>query len=71
MLQRLTLFMGRAFTFRPSDLALEDGQTTLEYTILGAVVVAMAVGLLGAFTGELTTAITKVGAFISTELATL
>jgi Flp pilus assembly pilin Flp len=60
MLQRISLFLGRAFTFSPEDLRNEDGQTTLEYAVVTAVVVVMAIGAAAAFTGAVGDAVTKI-----------
>jgi Flp pilus assembly pilin Flp len=60
MFQRFSLILGRAFTFSPEDLAREDGQTTLEYAVVTAVVVVMAIGAAALFTGAVTTAVGKI-----------
>jgi Flp pilus assembly pilin Flp len=66
MLQRFSLFVGRAFTFSLEDLRREDGQTTLEYAVVTAVVVVMAIGAAALFTGAVTTAVGKITSAINT-----
>jgi Flp pilus assembly pilin Flp len=61
MFQRLSQFMGRAFTFSLEDLRREDGQTTLEYTVVAVLVVVMAGGAFFAFKGAVTSAISQIG----------
>ena len=68
MLQRLSLFVGRAFTFHPSDLRREDGQTTLEYTIVAALVVAMAVAAFVIFSAQVSAAVTKLGTYVQNQV---
>jgi hypothetical protein len=71
MLQRLSLFMGRALTFRPEDLAREDGQTTLEYTVVAVLVVVMAGVAFVAFSGAVTAAIGRIAGLITNAIAGL
>ena len=60
MFQRLSLILGRAFAFNADDLRREDGQTTLEYAVVTAVVVVMAIGAAALFTGAVGDAVTKI-----------
>ena len=41
MYQRLSVFIGRAFSLRLEDLKREEGQTTVEYAIVLALVLAI------------------------------
>jgi Flp pilus assembly pilin Flp len=66
MFQRLSLILGRAFAFSPEDLRREDGQTTLEYAVVTAVVVAMAIAAAALFTGAVSAAVAKITAAIAT-----
>lgn len=47
MLDRLSILVGRAMTFRLEDLKGDEGQTTVEYAVVLVLVIAMA---LAAFT---------------------
>ena len=66
MFQRLSLILGRAFTFRAEDLRREDGQTTIEYAVVTAVVVAMAIAAGLLFTGAVQAAVKSITDAIAT-----
>ncbi|MGZ4413621.1 MAG: Flp family type IVb pilin [Gaiellaceae bacterium] len=71
MLQRFSLFMGRALTFRLEDLRREDGQTTLEYTVVSVLVVAMAGAVFVVFEGAVTSAVNRIAGLITSAIAGL
>ena len=68
MLDRLSLLLGRAYALRLEDLRREDGQTTVEYAIVVALVVAMAVAVFATLSGAVSTFMTNVGNFISNQI---
>jgi Flp pilus assembly pilin Flp len=68
MLQRFSLLMARALTFSLEDLRREDGQTTLEYTVVVVLVVAMAAAAFVLFGTAVTNAITKLSTYIQNQV---
>jgi Flp pilus assembly pilin Flp len=61
MYERLTLSLGRALTFRLSDLRREEGQGITEYGMAVAFVVVALVGILALLKGHVSNFIDKVG----------
>ena len=68
MLDRFSLLLARAQTLSLNDLRREDGQTTVEYAIVVALVIAMAVTVFGVLTGSVSTFMTSVGTYISSQV---
>ena len=68
MYQRLSVFIGRAFSFRLEDLKREEGQTTVEYAIVLALVIAMAVAAFAILSTAVSGFMTKVGQAIANQL---
>jgi Flp pilus assembly pilin Flp len=68
MYYRLSPLVARAFTFSLDDLRREDGQTTVEYAIVVALVIAMAVTVFAVLSGSVSTFMTKVGTYISNQV---
>jgi hypothetical protein len=69
MLQRLQQFMGTVLTFSLEDLRREDGQTTLEYTVVAVLVVVMAGVAFLAFQTAVTNAIGTIAQHIADAVA--
>jgi Flp pilus assembly pilin Flp len=68
MFQRLSQFMGRVFTFSVEDLRREDGQTTLEYTVVAVLVVVMAGAVFIVFKGAVTSAVSQIGTQLTSAI---
>ena len=68
MYQRLSVFIGRAFSLRLEDLKREEGQTTVEYAIVLALVIAMAVAAFAILSTAVSDFMTKVGQAIANQL---
>jgi len=66
--QRLSVFIGRAFSLRLEDLKREEGQTTVEYAIVLALVIAMAVAAFAILSTAVSDFMTKVGQAIANQL---
>jgi Flp pilus assembly pilin Flp len=43
MIDRLSMLVGRALTFRLEDLKSDEGQTTVEYAVVLVLVIALAI----------------------------
>jgi Flp pilus assembly pilin Flp len=43
MIDRISMLVGRALTFRLEDLKGDDGQTTVEYAVVLVLVIALAI----------------------------
>lgn len=68
MVDRLRILAGRALQFRLEDLKREDGQTTVEYAIVVALVVVMAVAVFATLSTAIGNFMTTVGNFITDQL---
>jgi Flp pilus assembly pilin Flp len=60
--------VARAFTFSLQDPRREDGQTTVEYAIVVALVIAMAVTVFAVLSGSFGGFLTNAGNYISNQL---
>ena len=61
MYERISLFAGRVFGLRLSDLKKEDGQGVTEYGLALAFVIIVLAGVLLVLGGSISSFITKVG----------
>jgi Flp pilus assembly pilin Flp len=68
MYYRLAPLVARMFTFSLEDLRREDGQTTVEYAIVVALVIAMAVTVFAVLTTSISGFMTSVGNYISSKV---
>jgi Flp pilus assembly pilin Flp len=65
MFERTSLLVGRIAMFRLEDLKREEGQTTVEYSVVLVLVIALAVAAFAALTGSMSTFMSAVGDKIS------
>lgn len=65
MYERVSLYLGRALTFRLSELKKEEGQGITEYGIAVAFVVVAIAGVLYMLTPSIQTFITNLGSDIA------
>ena len=61
MLNRIQHFLSRAYTFRLDDLRTEDGQTTVEYAVVLALVILLAVAAFIVLSSSVNSYMTTVG----------
>jgi Flp pilus assembly pilin Flp len=61
MLNRIQHFLARAYTLSLDDLRTEDGQTTVEYAVVLALVILLAVGAFQVLSGSITDYMNTVG----------
>jgi Flp pilus assembly pilin Flp len=67
MYERIGLLLARAYT-RAQDLEREDGQTTVEYAIIVALVIVMAIAAFAVLQTQVTDFMSKIGSKISAVL---
>jgi Flp pilus assembly pilin Flp len=68
MVDRLRILAGRALSFRLEDLKREDGQTTVEYAVIVALVIALAVAAFAVLSPAVQSFMGKVGDAIADQL---
>jgi Flp pilus assembly pilin Flp len=65
MIERLSILIGRVATLRLEDLKREEGQTTVEYSVVLVLVIAMAVAAFAALNGSITSFMSTIGTKLS------
>ena len=68
MYERFSLLLGRVYTLSLEDLKRDEGQTTVEYAVVLALVIAMAVAAFLVLKTQVTSFMSKVGSAISNQL---
>jgi len=68
MLDRVRILLGGALLFRLEDLKREEGQTTVEYAVIVALVIALAVAAFAVLSPVVQSFMVKVGSAISNQL---
>ena len=68
MVDRLRILAGRALSFRLEDLKREEGQTTVEYAVIVALVIALAVAAFAVLSPVVQSFMVKVGSAITNQL---
>jgi Flp pilus assembly pilin Flp len=64
MFERLNVLFGRAYC-RLQDIKREEGQTTVEYAIIVALVIVMAIAAFAVLQTQVTSFMSKIGSKIS------
>ena len=68
MYKRFSLLLGRVYTLSLEDLKRQEGQTTVEYAVVLALVIAMAVAAFLVLKTQVTDFMSKVGSAITNAL---
>ena len=68
MLDRVRILLGGALLFRLEDLKREEGQTTVEYAVIVALVIALAVAAFAVLSPVVQSFMVKVGSAITNQL---
>ena len=68
MVDRLRILAGRALSFRLEDLKRDEGQTTVEYAVIVALVIALAVAAFAVLSPAVQSFMVKVGSAITNQL---